>query len=322
MKRTRRNSKRQLPSAEEEITEDSSSDDGDVFNESMEGALSDSPCTGSTESDLHKKKSEHDHSSSNDDSYFSAKEDISSSSGSDSDICQQLSPLDIAADKTGVENRDISHGQSHHGKHRAPSKKQKRKRRMHEIESVIDGDSILRMLDFDIVPDIISETKFLAEQDQIAVDKQVPSLLELCLNCMRRRKSQASLPKGLKNAIKHSNIDFTFRKFQVSWLQSAFSEWQPFDNRKKWQLYYACSGVGPYSTHSRIPTRNIWNSHFYPKYNYCSYGYVHSKTSAILPFTFVSVKDIYVDVHTSSSFVFHQRFMGSKLSKLLDISLQ
>ncbi|XP_033744255.1 uncharacterized protein LOC117330145 [Pecten maximus] len=270
-------------------------------------------------------------SSSDDDClYFSAEETISSDSDSVAQINQGLTSLDIeeisTKDSGSSKEDSIAVSQPPQEKKHAPSKKQKRKRRKSKNSYVLHAGEILSVMEIDIEPDIIGETHELVEESLACIEKAVPSLVELCLNCTRRRKVNVQLPKGLKNMVQHTNKEFTFRKFQVSWLQNEFSKWQPFEMKKPILFFaiYADSddwGCEPVYK-CLLPTRNIWNNVFYPQYlsSYLQSQYACSKTSSILPFTFVTNPCCWQDDHDSYQFVFQQRFLGC-LATLVDLMM-
>ncbi|OWF47095.1 uncharacterized protein LOC110454844 [Mizuhopecten yessoensis] len=259
--------------------------------------------------------------------YFSA-EEILSQSDSDTDISQRMTSLNTegesSKDTESCKEDNIGGRQPHQEKKHAPSKKQKRKRRKQEY--VFHGDEILSLLDIAIEPDIISETQELVEDSLACVEKTVPSLVELCLNCTRQRNRHIQLPKGLKNMVKHSYKDFSFRKFQVSWLQNEFSKWQPFENKKSEFFLCKYSDGDDWGSEAiykcPLPTRNIWNSVFFPKlsqsHNFSEY--VNSKTSSILPFTFATHMEPWPNNYDEKSYVFYQRFLGC-LATLVDLMM-
>ncbi|XP_069129304.1 uncharacterized protein [Argopecten irradians] len=264
--------------------------------------------------------------------YFSAEETISLESDSANKIHQKIASLDIdeTSDKDttlGDEDDDSLAGvQSPPQKKHAPSKKQKRKRRKSKNSYVFYAGDFLSGMEINVEPDIIFDTQELVEESRIYVEKAVPSLVELCLNCTRRRKPNIQLPKGLKNMVKHSNKEFTFRKFQVSWLQNEFSKWQPFE-KKKTELFFAVYaedgewGSDPVYT-CLLATRNIWNNVFYPRHLFSRYlnEYDGSKTSSFLPFTFVTNPNAWENNYDGIKYIFQQRFLGC-LANLVDLMM-
>ena len=171
---------------------------------------------------------------------------------------------------------------------RAPSKKQKRKKR---IKMKVNKDDFFNPMLIDVLVSLdLNDTMKTIEERSISVHKSVPSLAELCIRCRRSIISEDSIVcKSLRKLYTNVLADCSFNKQQLAWVFHVLSCSEPPKYMKK-------SDDILYPTNIRMDQgvvilracRNIWNPGVYTKDNTTVpsnviTNYLHISSLACLP---------------------------------------
>ena len=214
-------------------------------------------------------------SSTDDSEYHSAEEHLTdsdpisrSSSISDSEVSELAASFQTCRTNDEVMDESESVGDFRNPvvdseRKRAPSKKQKRKRKKSRLSDgthfFLDDLPFANFQEFDIVED--------ESMDNVCVLKPVPSLLDLCMQACRNLNSDAKsiMPRSLKSSMSGTSSKFHLEKTQLSWLYSLLTDIEVhFDDLigtnkvKHWD-----GGFGVYEKNLYIPSRNVWTIHHY-----------------------------------------------------------
>ena len=147
----------------------------------------------------------------------------------------EIDALEHQDKDTSVHNRDHSKAcASDTGvRRRRPSKKQKKKKNR-EFRVTFANEIMCLGNIFDVTEDIdMAVTELTAEDSDICINRQVPSLVQLCLAVTSRKvesKEKAQLPIGMRGLVSGWNKKQGLLRKQLSWLQNRLL---PFvDNEK------------------------------------------------------------------------------------------
>ncbi|XP_021339087.1 uncharacterized protein LOC110440371, partial [Mizuhopecten yessoensis] len=157
------------------------------------------------------------------------------------------------------------------------SKKQKKKRRK---EVCIMYENELRPF-MDIEFDDIVPSDRTSVGETLDISKDVPSLVQLCIKSAYKinLKSMPELPNKLKRLF-CLDEDFSLQKFQLSWLHSTLSRFEPEE-----KFADNCMSKDGKDKPAELlhPARNVWNKKY--RLNHTPKEYKGSEVSATLPFT-------------------------------------
>lgn len=171
---------------------------------------------------------------------------------------------------------------------RAPSKKQKRKKRM-KIKMNKDDFFNPMLIDALVSLDLNDTVKTIGERS-ISVHKSVPSLAELCIRCRRSIISEDSIVcKLLRKLYTDVLADCSFNKQQLAWVFHVLSCSEPSKYIKKTdEILYPTNIRMDQEVVILRACRNIWNPGVYIKDNITvpsivNTDYPHISSLACLP---------------------------------------
>lgn len=263
-------------------------------------------------------------SSSSDSEYYSANESLNSdtfSDGSTSQIRDNLSELDfLLYSDSGNTNSDsdsdsafcsvnssqhvpikekVRERQFSQSNQRAPSKKQKRKKRLRSKITYLDSLPFSGLENFECcVSDVKNEIT--ESVDQIPVMKSVPSLSDLCLLAAKNvdtKNTQTNVPYKIRQIFKESGVKKNLQKFQLSSMYRHLTYCEQKDLFEQNYLYTSERNEDSHQPKVPIPRRNIWdvclNYH-----TFINTGYNGSVPTCYIPYTHCS-HDRYAHPHDS-----------------------
>ncbi|XP_061188072.1 uncharacterized protein LOC133196158 [Saccostrea echinata] len=181
-------------------------------------------------------------------SYYSAEEVIDSEESTGS--------LEEALDGVNLQNDTscVNYPSQANSRYRAPSKKQKRKRRY----QLTYFDQILPFMNCGLsIEEDIQEVVAEIQGKQIVVLREVPSLSFLCIKMLRGiRFPSDSMPSLLKSQIYGANTDLQFKKFQYGWLLNMLAL---IEKREDYYLFWSRkSGINKYVQVMVLPMCSVW----------------------------------------------------------------
>lgn len=223
------------------------------------------------------------------DSYISAEEDLEEDSDMEGNLLSfsymKLKSLeDIDLGTSANISEDSGPRTSDHQK--APSKKQKRKAR--QSFKILYGDRFLPLKDIDLTVDV-TEIQSQSQDLDVMVMKQVPTLVELCLRASNKKIAQGSVPFGIQNILKESQLTKATMNQQIAWFQGILAYCEAQFDLRIIHLNYSNNGK------ILLPMRNIWNTENYFKHKPNPYmvtpTYNGSKESSYLLCTHIMQKE-------------------------------
>ena len=156
------------------------------------------------------------------------------------------------------------------GRRRRPSKKQKRKRKREFRVTFINELMSLGNL-FDVSDDIDIAVTETTEDDSLCVNRQVPTLVQLCMSVTSRKTKSSEkvrLPVGMRTLVSGWNRKQSMLHKQLSWLQNQLLPICENDtNFKNLCYYYKKKGDSGYDHVFLYPTRSVWSAAPFPVYS-------------------------------------------------------
>ncbi|XP_062577940.1 uncharacterized protein LOC134239820, partial [Saccostrea cucullata] len=249
-------------------------------------------------------------------SYYSAEE------GMDSE--ESTGSLEEAVDEINLQNEVgfMNFPSQTNTRHRAPSKKQKRKRRY----QMTYCDQILPFMNCGLsIEEDIQEVVSEIQGKQITVLREVPSLSFLCIKMLRGvRFPSDSMPHLIKSQIYGANTDLQFKKFQYGWLLNmlAFVE-KKEENYLYWERK---PGFNEFSQVSTLPMCSVWYSLPYVKGSSTQFTNVYNKNKVTACMMYTSGHAIcppllQYDSHSSAAILQYMPWFLSVLGTLIECML-
>ena len=234
--------------------------------------------------------------SSDDSEYYSADEDGNQSETSSKDTLSESfatseDSVFQSIDKEEVIPLDTSTNRQKNTRHRAPSKKQKRKR--HKTYNCSEDLLPFHGTD-DIMFSFTACYRDVQNQSDIVALRHVPSLVELCINKIHRNKSKtvsktSVMPKPLKGLVVQQALKVKLQKIQMSWLLALLSHFNPKNHPNLLSIYYLLQEQTGEESKTQasfqfveLKTRNIFNSSI-SKGSTNDVQYIGTEFSSFLP---------------------------------------
>ena len=239
--------------------------------------------------------------SSDDSEYYSAEEDDDNQSETSSkdtlseSFASSADSVFQSVSNEGASLADVQINKQDNTRHRAPSKRQKRRKRKTDV-----NNDFLPFYELDDVLFSFTECyKDIQNQSDVEVLRLVPSLAEICIHNIHRHKKMHTktntvVPKPLKNLVVQQALKVKLQKIQMTWLITLLSHFNICNSKGKsetnlldyYRLLY-CDNEDDYDAKRNIfvdmHTRNVWN--FEPfEHNDRVDPYIGSKVSSFLPY--------------------------------------
>ena len=248
-----------------------------------------------------------DSGSSDESEYYSALEDEVDESVTTDDIFETLDSLgeSIAdsfahtTERLGNDIDDLEHQHKEDDAHisdysktgacgtgvrrRRPSKKQKKKKNR-EFRVTFANEIMSLGNIFDVTEDIdIAVTEMTAEDSDVCINRQVPSLVQLCMAVMSRKvesKEKTQLPVGMRGLVSEWNKKQGLLRKQLSWLQNRLLPL--VDNETNFpSTCLQCKNKTDGNKNLFIyPTRSVWNAIPFPLHQYWNEDRIYTSGKA------------------------------------------
>ncbi|XP_062601305.1 uncharacterized protein LOC134263024 [Saccostrea cucullata] len=171
------------------------------------------------------------------------------------DSQESTGSLEEAVDEINLQNDAcfMNYPSQANTRHRAPSKKQKRKRR----DKMTYCDQILPFMNCGLtIEEDIQEVVSEIQGKQISVLREVPSLSFLCIKMLRGiRFPSESMPHLIKSQIYGANTYLQFKKFQYEWLLNMLAFVEEEEQFLCWKRKTGFTELSPVSA---LPMCSVW----------------------------------------------------------------
>ncbi|XP_071087347.1 uncharacterized protein [Haliotis cracherodii] len=255
-----------------------------------------------------------DNSNDSDESEYFSAEERTSLSDSDTDLLNQSTDNKaigeaalVSSDNTDsvFDSVDNNSNQTQVGRDRAPSKKQKKRRKDRlKMQSILYADYDAPFRNVENIDFEVADLVGYSDENSRPNIRNVPTLFELCIcsistkGTRQKRQSTSSMPRPMKHVLYERRRDQAFTSIQLSWLYRLLA----YIEKQEAACKSTCT----------LKARNIWND------DYCAQeDYTGGEVTSILPYSYINYKRTYYS-HTGWH---HPFYRLSVVASVIEIML-